>query len=819
MFQSNPRLELADQYVRYTNRHVFLTGKAGTGKTTFLKNLKGQTPKRMVIVAPTGVAAINAGGMTIHSFFQLPFSPFIPDSNKAPSFERRFTNEKIKAIRAIDLLIIDEISMVRADLLDAIDDVLRRYRNRSKPFGGVQLLMIGDLHQLAPVIKDDEWNMIKEYYPSIYFFESRALKQSQFITIELNKIYRQEDEVFIHLLNKVRNKNLDPESITLLNTRYKPEFNPKDDEEYITLTTHNAAASSINQNKLMHLHGDVYSFKAEIQNEFPEHMYPNEYKLDLKIGAQIMFVKNDISREKLYYNGKLGIITKIENEKIYIRCKGDQTDIIVLPVIWNNIKYALDDQKVMQEQIIGTFTQYPIKTAWAITIHKSQGLTFDRAIIDAQSSFAHGQVYVALSRCKTFEGLVLSTLIHVNSVKSDSVISTFNQEAEQQDLTERSLIEARKQSQVEWITELFEFNSIARSLQYFVREIDSQKILLSNKTYPTLVEIQSKYENEILAIANKFQLQLPQYFNQEVLPEENDTLQERIKKGCSFIYQKLNDLIYLPLKLLDLDLDNKEIKKGLLKSQERTLKNIHEKLQLLNISQQGFDSTRYLQTKANASIDFELEGTSKKDKQKSKTKSYVQEDISITDQDLYNIIKTWRDQVAEEKGVLSYMVLPIKTIKYLCAELPGNRTALSKVNGFGKKKLEEFGTQILDIISRYCNQKGLKSKDEYTRKEPVRIIKGSTQQITYDLFKEGKSIEAIAKERDLALTTIQNHFSDHILRGNIKVEEVMDPIKIKTLIEYSIAHPSLTQKELKETFGDKYSYGEIKMIKSSMGLE
>lgn len=834
MIQTNPRLELAEQYVCNTSRNIFLTGKAGTGKTTFLRNLKNLTPKRMVIVAPTGVAAINAGGVTIHSFFQLPFSPFIPDQGSAKQVaqERKFSNEKIKAIKAIDLLIIDEISMVRADLLDAIDDVLRRYRIRHKPFGGVQLLMIGDLHQLAPVIKDEEWNMIKAYYPSIYFFESLALKQSQFITIELDKIYRQEDEIFIHLLNKIRNRVLDRESIDQLNTRYRPDFVPPPGEEYIMLTTHNHAAQSINQSKLLTLKGKSYSFDASVEGEFPEQMYPNDYKLELKIGAQIMFIRNDASRDKIYYNGKLGVITKIADKDadhdaaIHIRCKGDHADIIVLPVTWNNIKYVLDDHKVMQEQIIGTFSQYPIKTAWAITIHKSQGLTFDRAIIDAQSSFAHGQVYVALSRCKTFEGLVLSTPIHVHSVKSDSLISTFNQETALQDLTEHSLLEARRQSQAEWINELFEFKPIARSLQYFLKELEPQQDVLSNKTLPGAKSIQSTFSTDILSVADKFQLQLPDYFKQPGLPEENLSLQGRLKKGSEFLYQKLNDLVYLPLKSLDLDCDNKEVKRSLIKSQERSIKSIYEKLQLLKASQPGFNSTNYIQTKANAGIDAEQELSHKNIKPKLKAIRVYQDDSNVDtpsndmiDQDLYAIIKSWRDQAAEERGVLSYMILPIKTIKNLCTELPGNLAALSKVNGFGNTKLQQYGVQIIELISVYCKERGINIKmNDTPKRQPAKLVKGSTQQASYDLLIGGKSIAEIANVRSLGISTIEGHLAEFIAKGKLDINDVMEAAKVKVMVDYSIAHPSLTPKELKETFGDKYTYGEIRMIRASLGF-
>jgi ATP-dependent exoDNAse (exonuclease V) alpha subunit len=549
--QTNSRLELADQYVRFTNKNVFLTGKAGTGKTTFLRNLQFNCPKRTVIVAPTGVAAINAGGVTMHSFFQLPFGPYIPEHESNTKGDRRFSSEKIKAIKAVDLLIIDEISMVRADMLDAVDEVLRRFRIRNKPFGGVQLLMIGDLHQLSPVIKDEEWHLLKPYYTSVYFFESRALNQSQFLTIELTHIFRQADELFINLLNKIRDKKLDSGGVKLLNTRYFPDFEPDKEQEFITLTTHNNSAQAINNKKLLALKGKSYSYFAEVSGDFPEHMYPNDAELQLKVGAQIMFVKNDSSRDKRYFNGKLGVITGLENQKIQVFCNDDKQNIDVSKEIWENIKYTVNDQKILEEQVIGSFEQFPIKTAWAITIHKSQGLTFERAIIDAAASFAHGQVYVALSRCKTFEGLVLSTPISPESVKSDNTISTFNQQAEQQDLSENTLKQAKKQTQSEFIRELFDFQPIKRSLGYNIKTVEPLQKHLAIGLFQKLVEINQHFDLEIFPITVKFSSQLEAYFQEESLPEQNQILQERIKKGTEFLGQKLSDVVFEPLKNID----------------------------------------------------------------------------------------------------------------------------------------------------------------------------------------------------------------------------------------------------------------------------
>ncbi|MGM0377986.1 MAG: ATP-dependent DNA helicase, partial [Bacteroidota bacterium] len=391
-FQTNPELDLAHEFVRFTDRNVFLTGKAGTGKTTFLHNLKETLPKRMIVVAPTGVAAINAGGVTIHSFFQLPFGPIFPGATGGEDNKKhRFNRQKIDIIRTLDLLVIDEVSMVRSDLLDGIDEVLRRYRRNQQPFGGVQLLMIGDLQQLAPVIRDDEWSLLRPYYDSAFFFGSRALKQTDYVSIELKQIFRQQDDAFIDVLNKIRDNRLDRKGLDILNCCHRPEVFKNDGEGYITLTTHNAQAKRINDARLKKLPGSPHTFSAQIDGNFPENNYPTDGELVLKEGAQVMFVKNDPSSEKRYYNGKIGQVTGFDESVIFVKCPGDEEAIRVKPEQWTNARYKIDQQtKEIREEVEGTFIQFPLKTAWAITIHKSQGLTFEKAIIDANAAFAHG---------------------------------------------------------------------------------------------------------------------------------------------------------------------------------------------------------------------------------------------------------------------------------------------------------------------------------------------------------------------------------------------------------------------------------------------
>src|SRR4030042_2353673 len=397
---NNPDLHLAFDFVQCTNRNIFLTGKAGTGKTPFLHNLKRSAPKRMIVVAPTGVAAINAGGVTIHSFFQLPFHPHVPVHYLKPGYlpespeqqgsqVYKLSREKINIMKSLDLLVIDEISMVRADLLDAVDGILRRYKDHDQPFGGVQLLMIGDLQQLAPVVREDDREILDRYYDTTFFFGSLALRQTNYVTIELKQIYRQNDPEFIKLLNKIRDNQVDSDTLNQLNKQYDPHFIPDSDSGYITLTTHNAQAQLINNSKLDKLPGKAKVFKAIISDDFPEYSYPTAYELHLKAGAQVMFVKNDISKEKLYFNGKIGRIERFEDEAILVQCPGEALPIMVEKAEWQNMKYSLDEEtKEIQETVIGTFTQFPLKLAWAITIHKSQGLTFEKAVIDARAAFA-----------------------------------------------------------------------------------------------------------------------------------------------------------------------------------------------------------------------------------------------------------------------------------------------------------------------------------------------------------------------------------------------------------------------------------------------
>ncbi|QXU41836.1 helix-turn-helix domain-containing protein [Pedobacter sp. D749] len=435
--------EIAAKFVNYTSKHVFLTGKAGTGKTTFLRKLIQLTHKKALIVAPTGIAAINASGVTIHSLFQLPFGAFFPDAAGALINENinfnfntpktlvkhlNMQGNKRRMLQELELLVIDEVSMLRADMLDAIDFALRYVRrNRNLPFGGVQLLFIGDLHQLPPVVKNDEWRIMAKFYKSIYFFDALALRDNPPVYIELDKIYRQDDAVFIDLLNNLRNNKITAEDTALLRQHFKQDFKPSADENYITLTTHNNKADNINRERLTQLKTKSYFFGAKVQGEFNEYAYPNDKSLELKVGAQVMFIKNDMTAEKRYYNGKIGVVHHIEKDVIEIELPEDKVVIQISPYTWENVKYKLDEAtNEIKENVAGSFIQYPIKLAWAITVHKSQGLTFDKAIIDVGDAFAPGQAYVALSRLRSLKGLVLTSHLRDSGLQQDQNVHYFS---------------------------------------------------------------------------------------------------------------------------------------------------------------------------------------------------------------------------------------------------------------------------------------------------------------------------------------------------------------------------------------------------------
>ena len=554
---NNPELDLAWKIVETTGANLFLTGKAGTGKTTFLKNLRKHSSKRMVVLAPTGIAAINAGGVTIHSFFQLPLSPYLPGTTFDRGDKKYFKFSKIKRdiIRTLDLIVIDEISMVRSDLLDAVDAVMRRYRDYSKPFGGAQLLMIGDLQQLAPVIKEDEWTLLSSVYDTPYFFSSKALAVASYYTVELKTVYRQQDLSFISLLNKIRENKATDENIAELNKRYIPRFTPDKNSDYIRLTTHNYQAQAINDHELASLPTKEFVFNAKVEGTFPETSYPADKQLILKQGAQVMFIKND--PDKRFFNGMIGEVVSVDSENIVVRSKDGGQAFNLDMAEWTNSKYTLDDtSKEIKETIEGVFRQYPLRLAWAITIHKSQGLTFDHAIIDASHSFAHGQTYVALSRCRSLEGIVLSSPLQREAMISDNVVDSFVEKLDEHTPTEDNISTLQRKYVVQVLDDLFDFTQLQSSYNMFLRTLDEHFYRKYPKLLAEYKRVGMKFD-ELIKVAQKFKLQ---YTRLVEGAQQEGLLEERIHKAAVYYSSKLSEFEILCDKT-KISTDNKLIKK------------------------------------------------------------------------------------------------------------------------------------------------------------------------------------------------------------------------------------------------------------------
>lgn len=716
--ENNPELQLAWQFIENTGTHLFLTGKAGTGKTTFLRRLKEQSPKRMVILAPTGIAAINAGGVTIHSFFQLSFAPFVPETTfNSSQTHYRFSKEKRNIIRSMDLLVIDEISMVRADLLDAIDSALRRYRDREKPFGGVQLLMIGDLQQLAPVVKENEWEMLKNYYETPYFFASRALRETVYMTIELKTVYRQSDTFFLSLLNKIRENQADDEVLNELNRRYQPGFRPRKEEGYIRLTTHNYQAQKVNDNELASLPGQTYSFRAEIDGTFPEYLYPADEVLTIKAGAQIMFLKNDPSSEKRYYNGMIGEVAAVNDAGMIVRGKDNGDEFQLLPEEWGNYKYVLNEEtKEITEEIEGTFRQYPIRLAWAITIHKSQGLTFERAIIDARNSFAHGQTYVALSRCKTLEGMVLESPLRREAIISDSTVDDFTKEVERNKPGNRQLHDMQKAYFFDLLSDLFNFYSLDQAYKRLLRLIDEDLYKLYPKQLAEYKELAPHIKEKIVEVSQRFRNQYTRLINGSDDYAADQGLQERVRSGAGYFRKELEPVRAL-FEKTNMPLDNKELRKQLNECLQALDDALWIKESLLEAMMgQPFTVTGYLKLKAKVTLSLEDDSSSgsspkapkekrerkgRKERTRSSSKAKVEVPTDILYPELYRTLSEWRAAKAREVSLPAYIIMQQKALMGIVNLLPDTPEALEAIPYFGAKGVQKYGLEILGIIREY----------------------------------------------------------------------------------------------------------------------
>jgi hypothetical protein len=730
---------IASRFINNTNKNIFLTGKAGTGKTTFLKHIIKHTYKNAVIVAPTGIAAINAGGVTIHSLFQLPFGAFIP-SREASTFNEnmrihtpatlfkglQLNATKRKLIQELELLIIDEVSMLRADLLDAIDTVLRSIRRKSHlPFGGVQILFIGDLLQLPPVVKDDEWRVLKNYYKTPFFFDAVVLKQNKPLYIELNKIYRQADDLFIRILNNLRCNQISKEDIEVLNSYYKPDHKPGLDEGYIQLTTHNNKADTANRESLKRLSGKSYFFKAKITGDFNEYAYPVEENLELKKGAQIMFIKNDPTGAQRFFNGKIGIISAISDEEIEVTFSDTPKPITLEPYEWQNIKYTLNEAtNEIEEKIAGTFTQFPVKLAWAITVHKSQGLTFSKAIIDIGNAFAPGQVYVALSRLKSLDGLVLSSSINTNSLNVDENITAYSDLKESHDSL-NELFESESFSFFRnYILESFNFSGLMQSLNAHLQSYQKDEKKSSKQKYFNWANDLKKEVDSTKTIADKFLNQLKQIFELKQT-DYKQQLQLRVTAAKTHFTPVL-----------------KQYSKHILKQIE------------------------------------ELQNDKK-------VKTYLQELIDL------------------DGFFFKQLQLINKAEAMVKTATEESEFSKDKINVVAENK-ERIST-LSEIKTETKGKKKSKEKKREVQKEKI-----NTKEVSYKLYKSGRSIEEIAAERNMVTMTIEGHLAYYVSLGLLNISDFVEKEKRDNIIAVSKTLDTELFGPIKQSLGEEYTYSEIR---------
>jgi len=818
--EHNELFDLAYRFVTETSENIFLTGKAGTGKTTFLKYLKDTCTKNVVVAAPTGVAAINAGGVTLHSLFQLPFHPFLPTGNNKNDLlaKIRYNKQRQQLLRKMELLVIDEISMVRCDVMDALDTILKSVRrNHHLPFGGVQLLCIGDLHQLPPVAQNQEWNILNEYYDSPFFFDSQVIKSQTPLLIELTKIYRQKEEGFVSLLNKVRNNELDADDFEALHQRYNPGFSPMPGENYITLTSHNNQADQINQVQLHKLHTPPFIFDAVIENDFPDHLYPVEVKLELKEGAQVMFLKND-AIQKRYFNGKIGIVKSLQKDKIIVDCSG--TEIEVSMEMWENQRYTLNraDGKLEQETL-GTFTQYPLRLAWAITIHKSQGLTFDKVMINAGSAFSSGQVYVALSRCTSLDGIVL-----LSKIPSSAIYSNANVIKGQQLLTPRgSLAErfegARQLFTQELLENIFSFKEVAAAidlLQFHTRQQQDKLNTGSNGIGAAdwIKDLAEKFTIE-KATGLKFIGLVSELMRAEPVIENNALLQKRISDAANHFLPKFTSWLHA-VQNHPVITEHRETANEVNEHLHNLYLSVYTCAYYLEYCRNPFSITGFLQHKLKFSlpkINITCYASGKK-----------QVVTDLSNPELYDTLKRWRDMVVEESGLPIYMVANQASLKEICTYLPLNKKDLQHIHGFGKAKVEKYGDDILEAVESYCQRHGIETNMGTLMPEPKKIRKEKTtavkkvdtKTVSFNLFRQGKTIGEIAKERNLTPGTIENHLGVFVGTGEISINEILSPEKqvlIKTAAE---KFGSEGIKAVLDNLPPGYTYNEIRMVLAAL---
>jgi uncharacterized protein YpbB len=751
--------EFTERFINQTNQAVFLTGKAGTGKTTLLKKIISSTYKNAVIVAPTGIAALNAGGVTIHSFFQLPFAGFIPEFGVSPQFGstvkletkdslmRHFTMNKQRQamIRNLELLIIDEVSMLRSDLLDAMDWTLRNVRRTHEPFGGVQVLYIGDLLQLPPVVKQEEWSILRNYYSGMFFFNARVVQEQNPLYIELSTIYRQQDAGFIQVLNHLRDNRITQEDVEVLNQFVQPDFDALKHEGFITLTTHNAKADGMNAKALQDLKTKPHFYKAEITGDFPQHLYPIDAEMELREGAQVMFIKNDISFEKNFYNGKMGRIESLTNDEIRVHFPEEKRTITVEKYEWNNIRYTLDDRSgEIKEEVLGTFVHYPLKLAWAITVHKSQGLTFDKAVLDVSDVFAPGQAYVALSRLRSLQGLVLLSPIRMNGLSNDlQVVAYSGNKADEQILTYRLEHGTRKflldtlRTAFDW----YELNSKWGIHEASYKMAGSKSEKGKNKSW---VAAQVQAIQATMEPAKKFRNQLESIFRGERLDVEH--VHERVQAAYNYFFKILDTVLTSNLKKMS--------ELGKVKKTKQYAEELEELDELLTETILKIKKARIL-------MEALLSGR------------------EITRESLFN------DEIR------NYKIAKIAVIKQEARQNPS-------LLGLEDEEEEEY-------IPVYKRAKTPKEKKE----------KKSTQEQTLEMLHEGKTVEEIAAIRQLSLGTVMGHCALLIKAEKLELDEVLEPERIAKLEELIGNWEGSSLGQLKEQLGNEVSYDEIKLYQAS----
>ncbi len=755
---------LARDYALYTNRCVYITGKAGTGKTTFLRQLRQECGKQMAVVAATGVAAINAEGVTIHSFFQLPPQTFLPtdSARKALFAEMQMRSAKRNVLRNLELLVIDEISMVRADLLDTIDAVLQHVKHRPQlPFGGVQVILIGDLFQLSPVVREDDWMRLRDYYVGPYFFQSHVMQQIEPVYLEFDHIFRQQNADFIRLLNEVRDNTLSQASLQLLNSRYIPDYKQDEKNYHIVLSTHNQKVNSINGTELEKLDTPTYAFSAHVEGTFPESAYPTEDTLTLKEGARVMFIKNDVRPEKAFYNGKLGVVKVLSKKQIVVESEGEEIEVPL--ATWENVRYVQNERKeTLETEVIGTFAQYPLRLAWAVTIHKAQGLTFDYVVIDAVDAFAAGQVYVALSRCRTLEGIVLLSPVPNKALGGDPAVITYTQGQPAVETMAEQLAISQRAYLLSVLCGVFDFTEAFRLVERLQSIIQNTKIVAVQAG--KFAQIRAEEIAQLRKVGEQFQQQLRTILLAEVCDEE--FLKQRLARAQGYFEERVHDFMQAWYEL-EVEIENKEDRKNFTEQRTELISTLALKKHIM----QRLCTTPTLEAYFSARDSFIAPLLGKK---KQKT------EVACEHPELLEQLRELRLVVAHEYDVQPYVPARTSSLVEIANTLPTTKKQLLKITDFGKKKYDIWGEQILEIVRDYCQEQALPIHEE-----PAKKKKGDSAFLSFSMHTQGKSIREIAQERNLSTNTVAGHLFTFIREGILSLKDCSS-VDREMLSEYQI---------------------------------